>query len=142
MKRYNYRATTRNIPNLYLYTKIIGLSFLSIGINCLITFFYLRFAVESEYSILMLMLGVVMLVLAPIAMIDDRKEMRDSLYTVLSVVLLFVCTVGDVILFKFFWLLIPLAVELSVIVIIAIKCKKKRLNNSRRRENDLQKKHN
>ena len=126
MKRYNYRATTRNIPNLYLYTKIIGLSFLSIGINCLITFFYLRFAVESEYSILMLMLGVVMLVLAPIAMIDDRKEMRDSLYTVSSVVMLIVCTVVDVIWFKFYWLLIPLTVELVLIASVAISYKRKK----------------
>lgn len=73
-KEYDDLANRRNIPNLDLYTKLIGLSYISMGINMLIV--YLSLIEETmEFKEGLLILSIVMFVMAPVSMTDPRKTM-------------------------------------------------------------------
>jgi len=104
-KEYDDLANRRNIPNLDLYTKLIGLSYISMGINMLIV--YLSLIEETmEFKEGMLILSIVMFVMAPVAMTDPRKTMRNLFTVVITAIMLMVITIFCLVVFNCFWIIL------------------------------------
>ena len=59
-KEYNEYANKRNIPNLELYTQLLGIFYGTLGFNLLLCFFQWKYILKLDDSVLVLMLSIVM----------------------------------------------------------------------------------
>ena len=73
-KEYNEYANKHNIPNLELYTQLLGIFYGTSGLNSLLCFFQWKYTMvsESEHAVLFLMLSIAMFALTPLNMTDER----------------------------------------------------------------------
>ncbi len=130
----DFWATTKNIPHLYLYTKLIGCCFSFVGLNFLIMFLYLKFINQNKFDILLLFLGILMLILTPVVVTDPRKENRNILYVVFSFFFFSLCTVSTAIMFNFLWILIVFLFEIVFIAILIMKFRIKNLKKTQKKK--------
>ena len=82
MKKYHEPANRRTIPNLTLYTWLLGMFYCFTGLNCVVAYLHfvrcgIRIQDELDPADMSLMLGVVMLLVTPIMIIDKRKSERN-----------------------------------------------------------------
>ena len=85
-RRYDYYASKRNIPHLVLYSVLIGTMYVCTAINSAV--FYLT--VEKSWKILSL--AVILLLITPIVVTDNRRDARNIVAVICSVFLLITTT--------------------------------------------------
>lgn len=120
---YESEATKRNIPNLELYTKLIGIWYFSTGLNFLLVFLYGKYVLNFEFDILfaILMLSILMFILTPICMTDSRKADRDLPAVIGGGLFHGICTIGSIYVVRFWWLLAAYGIELLVVIMVIIQ---------------------
>lgn len=108
------KASYSNVPHFFEKTALIVSSYCFSGINFLIC--------SHLYDVRTCVLGVIFLIMVPITFWDKRKEMRGTLYTVLSCIMHFAFCIIFSILYSFWWLAIYCGeVVLSVLAIAIAK---------------------
>lgn len=120
-KNMNFFVSDNNTPNLESYTKIIGFTFGSLGINYLIAYLYGKFCVDFKYSAYLLLTGVLMFVLVPIVVTDEKRANRGLFATICSIVMHGICTISIIAMMKIQILIIMYLLEVFIYVLIIIK---------------------
>lgn len=118
MKKYNLKANKHNIPNLKLYTQLAGVFYGTLGLNFLCCFLYGRYVLTLEGSGLILINSILMFILTPIVMTDERRENRDLSATIAYGVMHGVCTIGNILWLNFTALLIIYGAEILVVLLL------------------------
>lgn len=112
-KEYNF-FVSGNMPNLKLFTRLIGLCFGTLGLNFLLAFLYGKFAVDFEHSAVLLLLSVIMFVLTPIAVTDEKRANRGLFAVICDEVIRGICTISLIALLNFKVLIIVYSAEILV----------------------------
>lgn len=120
-KEYNFWANKQNIPNLKLYTQLTGVFYGTLGLNFLLCFLYGKYVLKFEFASLILILSVIMFMLTPIVMTDQKRENRNLIATVGYGLMHGVCTIVSIVLFHFGYLLIIYGAEILVVVFLIIR---------------------
>lgn len=122
MKDYDYYVNKRNTRHLTLYTWLIGLFQLFLGINLFILFLHSKIVLQhNEMALCWLGLSILMFILIPLRVTDQRRQERDLLATVLDGILHSACTLFFVYLFSFWILFIIYVIEMLLIVGVMVK---------------------
>lgn len=119
-KKYNF-FVSGNMPNIKLFTQLIGLCFGTLGLNFLLAYLYGKFAVDFEYSAVLLVLSVIMFVLAPIAVTDEKRANRGLLAVIGCEVMRAVCTISLIVMLNFKALIIVYSVEILIDLFLVIR---------------------
>ena len=118
-KDYERLANHRNIPHLIENTIIIVLAYCFSGFNLVAAGLHASGLHVDRYLI---MGGVAMLLMVPVSILDDRKEMRGMLYTLgCCIIHLAICVVLSVA-FSFWWMVAyGCEVLLGFIIVVMMK---------------------
>ena len=119
-KKYNF-FVSNNMPDLELYTQLIGLCFGTLGLNFLLAYLYGKFAVEFEHSAVLLLLSVLMFVLTPIVVTDEKKANRGLLAVICGEVMRAVITISLIAMMKFKTLITVFSVEILIDLFLVIR---------------------
>lgn len=140
-KEYDWIANKRNIPNLDLYTKLIGFYSLSMGINFFVMYICSKFIFPDEKGMAMpaLAVSVVLLLNVPDVMTSIKKSDRDFSAVVLGGIAFGACSIAFAWMTRFVLLYVACIVELLVILFWIIqnqrrKKRKKRNNRNKRKQ--------
>ena len=122
-KEYNEYANKRNIPNLELYTQLLGIFYGTLGLNSLLCFFKWKYTMESDskYAVLFLMLSIVMFMHTPDAMTDERRENRDSFAVIGAGIVHGFCTITFIVWLRFKILLLLYVIEILIVIFLSIR---------------------
>ena len=122
-KEYNEYANKRNIPNLELYTQLLGIFYGTLGLNSLLCFFKWKYTMESDskYAVLFLMLSIAMFMHTPDAMTDERRANRDLFAVIGAGIVHGFCTIPFIVLFRFKILLLLYIVEILIVIFLSIR---------------------
>lgn len=120
-KIYNFWANKHNIPNLKLYTQLIGVFYVTLGLNFLLCFLYAKIIMELEYAGLVLILSMLMFIITPVAMTDEKRENRNLVAVILDGIMHGVCTIGSVVLLDFKVLLLLYVAEILIVILLIIR---------------------
>lgn len=116
-KDYERLASHRNTPHLIENTIVIVLAYLFSGLNLVAA--GLR-ASGSHVDRYLIMVGVAMLLMAPVSILDDRKGMRGMPYTVgCCIIHLAICVMLSFV-FSFWWMAVYGCEVLIYFVVIVI----------------------
>ena len=118
-KEYNF-FVSGNLPNLKLFTQLIGLCFGTLGLNFLLAYLYGRFAADFEYSAVLLLLSVIMFVLTPIVITDEKRANRGLFAVICGEVMRAVCTISLIVMLNFKALIIVYSAELLIDLFLVI----------------------
>ena len=119
-KEYNF-FVSGNLPNLKLFTQIIGLCFGTLGLNFLLAYLYGRFAADFEYSAVLLLLSVIMFVLTPIVVTDEKRANRGVFAVICGEVMRAICTISLIVVLNFKALIIVYSVEILIDLFLVIR---------------------
>lgn len=119
-KEYNF-FVSGNMPNLKLFTQLIGLCFGTLGLNFLLAYLYGRFAVDFEYSAMLPVLSVIMFVLTPIVVTDEKRANRGLFAVICGEVMRAVCTISLIVMLNFKALIIVYSVELLIDLFLVVR---------------------
>ena len=120
-KGYDFWANKHNIPNLKLYTQLIGIFYGTLGLNFLLCFLYWKYELKLEYAGLMLVLSILMFIVTPVAMTDEKKQNRDLVAVIFYGIMHAVCTIGSIVLLNFKVLLLLYMVEILIVIFLIIR---------------------
>lgn len=132
-KKYDDWANKRTIPNLELYTKLIGIYYSSIATNYLFAFFYGKYVLHTEIAGVLLAFSLLMFLMTPIAMTDPQKGNRDLTKVVLSGFMHGMCTIIIAVAIKFWILLLLYVLEVLIVMIVIILYFKPRRKKRRKK---------
>lgn len=120
-KEYDFWVNKHNVPNLKLYTLLMGIFYGTLGLNFLCCFLYGKRELKLEYADLILILSIIMFVLTPIVMIDEKRENRNLFATITYGIMHGVCTIGSIVLLRFGALLLLYIVEIMIVIFLIIR---------------------
>lgn len=120
-KRYNFWVTKYNVPNLELYTQLLGVFYVTLGLNFLLCFLYAKFIMELEYAGLVLILSILMFMITPVVVTDEKRENRNLAAVILDGMMHGVCTIGSIVLLDFKILLLLYVVEILTVIFLIIR---------------------
>ena len=120
-KEYNFWANKHNIPKLKLYTQLIGVFYVTLGLNFLLCFLYGKFIRDLEYAGLVLILSILMFMITPVAMTDEKRENRNLVAVISDGIMHGVCTIGSIVLLNFKVLLLLYVVEILIVIFLIIR---------------------
>lgn len=122
MKReYDFWANKGNIPNLKLYTRLAGIFYSTLGLNLLLCFLYGKCSLELEYAGLILILSILMFLITPVVILDEKRENRNLFAIITYGILHGVCTIVSIILLRFVGLLLIYVVEILIVIFLVIR---------------------
>lgn len=99
-------ANHRNTPHLIEKTAIILLSYLFSGVNTICTgAYFLKTTGEVFYKYLILF-GVVMLIMVPVSILDNRRKMRGKLAAILGGIMHLAICLTLSLAFSFWWIVV------------------------------------
>ena len=119
-KKYDNEACKRTIPDLELYTQLIGLIYGTLGLNLFLFFVYCKYALKWEMSWGILIFGIFMFLKGVLEMTSPRKCDRDLSAVIGGWILHGIITIPIVVYFRFWVLLIVYVVEIAVAVGVTI----------------------
>ena len=122
-KNYEFWANKKTIKNLDLYTKLAGLFFFLLGLNCLLVFVFWRLIVQYDFAGLALILSILMLMLTPIVMLDPKKGSRNLVATVSYGIFHGICTITSMLVTQFWLLGIIYVFEVLIAILLLLKDK-------------------
>ena len=122
-KEYNRYANKHNIPNLELYTQLLGIFYGTLGLNFLLCFFKWKYTMESDskYAVLFLMLSIAMFMHTPDAMTDERRANRDLFAVIGAGIVHGFCTIPFIVWLRFKVLLLLYVVEILIVIFLSIR---------------------
>lgn len=120
-KEYDFWANKKTIPNLKLYTQLIGVIYGTLGLNFLICFLYCKYALKLEYAGLILVLSILMFVITPVAMTDEKRQDRDLVAVITYGIMHAVCTIGIIALLRFRILIVLYLIEILIVIFLIIR---------------------
>ena len=122
-KEYNRYANKHNIPNLELYTQLLGIFYGTLGLNSLLCFFKWKYTMESDskYAVLFLMLSIAMFMHTPDAMTDERRANRDLFAVIGAGIVHGFCTIPFIVWLRFKVLLLLYVVEILIVIFLSIR---------------------
>ena len=122
-KEYNEYANKHNIPNLELYTQLLGIFYGTLGLNFLLCFFQWKYTMQSDavYARAFLMLSITMFALTPIKMTNERRRDRDLFAVIGAGIVHGFCTIPFIVLFRFKILLLLYIVEILIVIFLSIR---------------------
>ena len=120
-KEYNFWANKHNIPNLKLYTKLIGIFYGTLGLNFFLCFLYGKFTLELEYAGLALILSILMFIITPVVMTDEKRENRNLVAVITDGIMHGVCTIGSTVLLRFGVLFLIYIVEMVIVILLVVR---------------------
>ena len=122
-KEYNEYANKHNIPNLELYTQLLGIFYGTLGLNSLLCFFKWKYTMESDskYAVLFLMLSIAMFMHTPDAMTDERRANRDLFAVIGAGIVHGFCTIPFIVWLRFKVLLLLYVVEILIVIFLSIR---------------------
>ena len=122
-KEYNKYANKHNIPNLELYTQLLGIFYGTLGLNSLLCFFKWKYTMESDskYAVLFLMLSIAMFMHTPDAMTDERRANRDLFAVIGAGIVHGFCTIPFIVWLRFKVLLLLYVVEILIVIFLSIR---------------------
>ena len=122
-KEYNEYANKHNIPNLELYTQLLGIFYGTSGLNLLLCFFQWKYTMvsESEYAVLFLMLSITMFALTPIKMTNERRRDRDLFAVIGAGIVHGFCTITFIVWLRFKILLLLYVIEILIVIFLSIR---------------------
>ena len=122
-KEYNEYANKHNIPNLKLYTRLLGIFYGTLGLNFLLCFFQWKYTMvsESEYAVLFLMLSITMFALTPIKMTNERRRDRDLFAVIGAGIVHGFCTIPFIVWLRFKVLLLLYVAEILIVIFLSIR---------------------
>lgn len=120
-KEYNFWANKHNIPNLKLYTQLTGIFYGTLGLNFLLCFLYGKYILELEYAGLVLILSILMFMITPVAMTDEKRENRNLVAVIAYGIMHGVCTIGSIVLLNFRELLLLYVVEILIVIFFVVR---------------------
>ena len=122
-KEYNEYANKHNIPNLELYTQLLGIFYGTLGLNFLLCFFQWKYTMQSDavYARALLMLSIAMFIGTPIMMTDERRVERDLFAVITSGIVHGFCTITFIVWLRFKVLLLLYIVEILIVIFLSIR---------------------
>ncbi len=122
-KEYNEYANKRNIPNLELYTQLLGIFYGTLGLNFLLCFFQWKYTMQSDavYARALLMLSIAMFIGTPIMMTDERRVERDLSAVITPGIVHGFCTITFIVWLRFKVLLLLYIVEILIVIFLSIR---------------------
>ena len=120
-KGYDFWANKHNIPNLKLYTQLIGIFYGTLGLNFLLCFLDWKYELKLEYAGVMLMLSILMFTVTPVKMTDEKKQDRDLGAVIAYGIMHAVCTISSIVLLNFKALLLLYVVEILIVIFLIIR---------------------
>lgn len=120
-KEYVFWADKHNIPNLKLYTQLTGTFYGTLGLNFLLCFLYGKYIMELEHAELILILSILMFIITPVAMTDEKRENRNLIAIITYGIMHGVCTIGSIVLFNFRALLLLYVVEILMVIFFVVR---------------------
>ena len=117
----DFWASKHNIPNLKLYTQLIGVFYSTLGLNFLLCFLYWKYIMNLEHAGVILAISISMFVVTPVAMTDEKRENRDLFATVTGGIMHGMCTIGSMVLLHFKILLLVYVLELIIVILLIIR---------------------
>ena len=122
-KEYNKYANKHNIPNLKLYTRLLGIFYGTLGLNFLLCCFQWRHTMksESEYAAVFFMLGIVMFMYTPVVMLDERRSHRDLSAVIVAGIIHGFCTIPFIVWLRFKVLLLLYVAEILIVIFLSIR---------------------
>ena len=110
----------QNTPRLKLYTYLLFFFYLFTGVNFIFT---ASSNCENNATVLraLILIGILFIILAPIAILDKRKENRSIGAVVASAVVHFLCTVLCSVMFYFAQVYIVYLVELAICLLCVVR---------------------
>lgn len=132
-KKYDDEANYRTIHYLDLYTKLIGMIWISLGVNFFLDFLYWKFVLQYGDSFMVLGLSIVIFILTPLAMTDSRKGERDLTAVIGYGVVHGIFTIGSAWLLHFWLLLVIYVIEILIVILLIVKFFKGRSDKIRKR---------
>ena len=122
-KEYNRYANKHNIPNLELYTQLLGIFYGTLGLNSLLCFFKWKYTMESDskYAVLFLMLSIAMFMHTPDAMTDERRANRDLFAVIGAGIVHGFCTIPFIVWLRFKVLLLLYVAEILIVIFLSIR---------------------
>ena len=119
-KRYDNEVSKRTIPDLELYTQLIGLIHGTLGLNLFLFFMYWQYILKWENSGAVLGLSIAMFLSTPLKMTSHLKGNRDLTAVILGWIMHGIVTIPIVVYFRFWVLLIAYVIEIAVAVGVTI----------------------
>ena len=119
-KRYDDEVSKRTIPDLELYTQLIGLVHGALGINSLLFFMYWKYILKWKGPWVILYFSIFEFLSVPIGMTSTRKCDRDLSAVILWWILHGILTIPIIVYFRFWVLLIAYVIEIAVAVGVTI----------------------
>ena len=120
-KKYNFWPNKHNIPNLKLYTQLTGIFYGTLGLNFLLCFLYGKYILELEYAGFVLILSILMFLITPVAMTDEKRENRNLVAVITYGIMHGVCTIGSIVLLNFRVLLLLYIVEILIVIFFVVR---------------------
>ena len=122
-KEYNKYANKHNIPNLKLYTRLLGIFYGTLGLNFLLCCFQWRHTMksESEYAAVFFMLGIEMFMYTPVVMLDERRSHRDLSAVIVAGIIHGFCTIPFIVWLRFKVLLLLYVAEILIVIFLSIR---------------------
>ena len=118
-KKYNF-FVSGNMPNLKLFTQLIGLCFETLGLNFLLAYLYGKFAADFECSAVLPVLSLIMFALTPIVVTDEKGANRGLFAVICGEVMRAVCTISLIAVMNFKALIAVYSVELLIDLFLVI----------------------
>lgn len=122
-KKYNFWPNKHNIPNLKLYTQLTGIFYGTLGLNFLLCFLYVKYIMELEYAGMFLTLSILMFIVTPVVVTDDRPENRNLVAVISYGIMHGLFTIGSVVLLNFRVLLLLYVMEILIVILLLLKDK-------------------
>lgn len=120
-KKYDDEADYRTIHYLDLYTKLLGMIWVSLGVNFFLDFLYWKFVLQYGDSFMVLGLSIIMFTLTPLEMTDSRKKQRDLTAVISGGIVHGICTIGSAWLLHFWLLLVVYVIEILIAILLVVK---------------------
>lgn len=120
-KDYNFWVNKHNIPNLKLYTQLIGIFYGTLGLNFLLCFLYWKYILKWEHAGMVLILSILMFMITPIVMTDEKRQNRNLVAVITDGIVHGVCTIGGIMLLHFKVLILLYVVEIMVVIFLSVR---------------------
>ena len=119
-KRYDDEVSKRTIPDLELYTQLIGLIYGTLALNLLFFSMYLKYVMKWEEAGGMFFASIVMFLGTPAQMTSPLKGNRDLTAVILGWIMHGIFAISIIVYFRFWVLLIAYVIEIAVAVGVTI----------------------
>ena len=119
-KRYDNEVSKRTIPDLELYTQLIGLIYGTLALNILLFSMYLKYVMKWEEARFGFVLSIVMFLNTRTQMTSPLKGNRDLTAVILGWIMHGIFAISIIVYFRFWVLLIAYVIEIAVAVGVTI----------------------